>query len=264
MSAASELVPKATAGVRGRAPQDGPVLATRSGRRVLDRRKVVTGALELIDEHGVDAFSMRRLGAHLGVEAMAVYRYVSGREDLLDRVVKTLVDELTGDAEVWATADDGWQDYLVRLADGVRRIALAHPGAFLVLATRPTTPSWSRPPLQSLSWVESFVDALIGAGFSPEETVAAYREYTSLLLGHLLLEVTEGERPVRGGKGLASTRHPGSCCSAMSLLETGLRQSDATMEFEDAVTDFLRRFEELLRRPPRSAGRHRPSGSSSS
>ena len=37
------------------------------------------------------ALSMRRLGSVLGVEAMSLYRYVPGRENLLDRVVETII-----------------------------------------------------------------------------------------------------------------------------------------------------------------------------
>ena len=108
-----------------------------SGRPRLDRRRVLDAAVEFIDEHGLSALTMRRLGAHLGVEAMALYRYVAGRESLIDGVVETVLDELYADPEVHITPVHGWQDYLHRLAHGVRRIALAHPAVFPTVATRP-------------------------------------------------------------------------------------------------------------------------------
>ena len=70
---------------------------------------------------------MRRLGGVLGVEAMSLYRYVPGREDLLDGVVETILDEMHDDTDVLVGPRDGWQDFLQRIAHGVRRVALAHP-----------------------------------------------------------------------------------------------------------------------------------------
>ena len=68
-------------------------------------------------------------------------------------------------------------------------MALAHPKAFPLVASRPVEAPWLRPPLRSLTWVEAFLDGLIAEGFSDEAAVAAYRAFTSFLLGHLLLEV---------------------------------------------------------------------------
>jgi len=42
-------------------------------RQVLDRRRILQAALELVDEQGLEALSMRKLGAALGVEAMAIH-----------------------------------------------------------------------------------------------------------------------------------------------------------------------------------------------
>ncbi len=60
----------------------------------------VAAAMELIDQGGVRQLSMRRIGKALGVEAMALYRYVPSREDLLDGVVERVVDELYADPQV--------------------------------------------------------------------------------------------------------------------------------------------------------------------
>ena len=133
---------------------------------------------------------MRRLGRELGVEAMALYRYVPSRQHLLDGVVETVVDELYADPQVHLEPHHSWQEYLVRLAHGVRRMALAHPQVFPLVATRPPAAPWVRPPLRSLRWVEALLAGLMGAGFSRRDAVHAYRAFSSFLLGHLLLEVS--------------------------------------------------------------------------
>ncbi len=155
-------------------------------RKTLDREAIVRAALIAIDDTGAQGLTMRGLGQQLGVEAMSLYRYVSGREDLLEAVVSHLLDGLTDrlDAELSGT----WQGYLQTLAHEVRRIAVDHPAAFPLVATRhPATP-WLRPPLRSLELVEDFLVNLAGHGFDDTRLVATYRAFSSFLLGQLLLE----------------------------------------------------------------------------
>lgn len=164
---------------------------TGTKRPGLSRERVVSAAIALIDERGARALTMASVGERLGVEAMSLYRYVPGREHLLDAIVETVMGELAGDPDVhMVTPPTDWQDYLVRLAHGVRRIALTHPQVFPLVASRPPEAPWIRPPLRSLAWIESFIETLLGHGFDDDGAVAAYRGYSSFLLGHLLLEVS--------------------------------------------------------------------------
>jgi AcrR family transcriptional regulator len=218
---------------------------------VLDRRRVLGAAIELIDTQGLQALTMRRLGAHLGVEAMALYRYVPGRENLLDGVVESVIDELYGDPAVHLAAAHGWQDYLQRLAHGVRRIALAHPEVFPLIATRPPAAPWVRPPLRSLRWVESFLTTLTDSGFTEEAAVSAYRAYSSFLLGHLLLEVSQKgvkispeDRPEGVPQVAAATDLSGY--PAVARLEELLSLDESAAEFEEALENLLRRLEVVL------------------
>lgn len=116
-----EVDPDSPVGRGGVAPVTAAA-APGSGRSGLDRRRILGAAVEFIDERGLRALTMRRLGDRLGVEAMALYRYVPGREDLLDGIVETVIDELYGDPDVYLEPRDGWHDYLQRLAHGVRRV----------------------------------------------------------------------------------------------------------------------------------------------
>ena len=226
-----------------------PAGAPASGRTGLDRGRVLAAAVEFIDQNGVAALTMRRLGAHLGVEAMALYRYVPGRESLLDGVVETVLDELHGDPEVHLTPVHGWQDYLHRLAHGIRRIALAHPAVFPTISTRPPAAPWIRPPLRSLRWVESFLSALTSNGFSDEAAVAAYRAYTSFLLGHLLLEVANRGVPIT-----PEDEPEGSSEVTVDLddypnirrLEQQLSQDESAAEFDESLESLLDRLERDL------------------
>jgi AcrR family transcriptional regulator len=150
---------------------------------------ILRAATRYIDQHGLARLTMRRLGAELGVEAMALYRYVPSREDLLDGVAEGLIEDLLDD-ERMVVDPPHWQAYLQELAHAVREVALAHPQVFPIVATRPPAAPWLRPPLRSLRFVEEFLAALDACGFPDAAIVYTYRAFSTFLLGHLMLEVT--------------------------------------------------------------------------
>ena len=159
---------------------------TRRGGRGLDRNVVIEAALGFIDRDGAQGLTMRGLGDELGVRAMSLYRYVSGREDVLEGVVAFLLDDLVGRLDPRLSST--WQGYLQTLAHTVRRVAVEPPHAFPLVATRHPAAAWLRPPLRSLEVVEHFLVTLGHFGFTDDQVVAVYRSFSSFLLGHLLLE----------------------------------------------------------------------------
>jgi TetR/AcrR family transcriptional regulator, tetracycline repressor protein len=162
---------------------------SRPGRGLsLDR--IVTATLELVDERGIGAASMRAVSSRLGVRSMSLYRYVQDRDDLFDAVVERIVNELADDPEVQLRPVNGWRPYLTGMAHGVRRYARAHPHAFPLVATRPPAAPWVNPPLRSLRWIEAMLNGLAAEGFSDEQVLFTYRTFNSFLLGSLLLETS--------------------------------------------------------------------------
>lgn len=236
------------------------------GRRArLDRHRIVAEAVAFIDEEGLPAMSMRKLGSRLGVEAMALYRYVPSREDLLDGVVEMVVGELFADPDVYLEPQHGWEDYLERLAHGLRRVALAHPAVFPLVATRPPAAPWIRPPLRSLRWVESFLSALVTHGFTHDQAVRAYRSYSSFLLGHLLLEVSQR------GVSINALDDPDGSPDALRgeltdyplvrELEPLLTQDETVAEFEESLQSLIDRLSAMLARGSETSparGAHTP------
>ncbi len=181
----------------------------------LDRDLIVRAALDSIDRNGSQGLTMRGLAQDLGVEAMSLYRYVSGREDLLEAVVAVLLGGLTDlDEQLGKT----WQGYLQGLAHAVRRIAVDHPAAFPLVATRHPAAPWLRPPLRSLELVEDFLSALSRFGFTDQQVVATYQAFSSFLLGNLLLEAA-----VRGAE--------------TSPVEEPLDEGNATVPNQDGQVD---------------------------
>src|SRR3954447_18993275 len=221
-----------------------------SQRVPLSRERIVAAAVGFIEEHGLAGLTMRRLGNELGVEAMSLYRYVPGREDLLDAVVESIIEEMRNDDDVIESPEAGWQDFLARLAHGVRRVALAHPRAFPLVASRPAEAPWLRPPLRSLDWVETFLTGLISEGFDDDAAVAAYRSFTSFLLGHLLLEVAAHGADVGPLDVLEDESEPARSAlddyPTVRRLRPALSEDHAAVEFEEALEELLNRLTLVL------------------
>ncbi|GAB3674267.1 TetR/AcrR family transcriptional regulator C-terminal domain-containing protein [Angustibacter aerolatus] len=223
-------------------------------------------AVEYVDAHGVADLSMRRLGQQLGVEAMSLYRYVAGREDLLDAVVTEVMTAVDLDPHERLGPADGWQAFLQRMAHQVRDVALAHPKVFPLVATRSPDAPWLRPPLRTLSTVETFLEALISRGVDDATAVRMYRTFSSFLLGHLLLAVSAvgastapAEEPLIERTAEAVTddhgdplpdapppeeRLPG--LPNLQRLEPMLAEDRTAEEFEESLDALLQRLELLV------------------
>lgn len=216
----------------------------------LSREFIFDSAIEFIDRHGLPSLTMRRLGEACGVEAMALYRYVHSRGELLTGVVDLIVERLHADQLAARRHEDGWQDYLVRLAYGVRQISLDHPGVFPLVATQAPEAPWVRPPLRSLRWMETFLDTLISYGFSDSAAVTAYRTYTTFLLGQLLLEVSASGVVLESGEENLHDDHRRtrnlSDYPHLQRLEPMLSEDHSGVEFEDVLDVTLERIEFLL------------------
>ncbi len=227
------------------------------GRVPLSRDQIVRAAIELIDERGVRELSMRALGQRLGVEGMALYRHVPSRDNLLDAIVERVLDDLYGDPDVHLSPHEGWQDYLSRIAHGLRRLALQHPQVFPLIATRPPAAPWIRPPLRSLRWIDAFLAGLAGEGFDDSSTVYAYRAFSSFLLGHLLLEVSAlgvdtgpADEPDPATPTLAGSDSLATYPSVQRLAPA-LAENRFTEEFEESLANLLERLElERSGQPP--------------
>jgi AcrR family transcriptional regulator len=139
---------------------------------VISRHDVLSAALELAETDGLEAVSMRAVAERLGVTAMALYRHVDGKDDLLDGLVEQLLDELPLPAE-----DLPWDERLRALGSSVRQAASRHPGAFGMLLRRPaSTPAARRPR-------DAVYAALREAGVPDELVPRAERVLSTFMLG---------------------------------------------------------------------------------
>jgi AcrR family transcriptional regulator len=150
-------------------------------RAPLTRERIVQAALEMIDRDGVDGLSMRKLGAALGVEGMALYRHVASKERVLDGVAEVLLAEL----ELPDAGSASWLEACHALARSYRQIAHRHRGAFRLLALSPLTTA------RRFERAQAPLAILRAAGFSETAAQRAFRTLLGYADGYLLRELTD-------------------------------------------------------------------------
>lgn len=146
--------------------------------RPLTRAGILAAALDVIDADGLDALSMRNLAARLGVQAMSLYHHVADKAALLDGIHELLITSMDIDVEALS-----WDDALRRLAASYRAVALTHPHAFILLATRPVSTR------VEVEHIAPGVAALARAGFPAAEQLFMINLFFCSLNGLLLAEV---------------------------------------------------------------------------
>ena len=114
--------------------------------------------MELADERGIEALTMRNLGQALGVEAMSLYNHVANKEDILDGVVEVVLGEVGAAAEEIEPGE--WQATLRRRILAAREVLLRHRWAPAVIESRTNMPP------TGIRYVDSLLGVMREGGFS--------------------------------------------------------------------------------------------------
>jgi TetR/AcrR family transcriptional regulator, tetracycline repressor protein len=148
-------------------------------------RRLVTAALELLDQVGLDNLTMRRLADHLGVRSASLYWHVRDKDQLLDLIA----DEICG--EIAPPPSTGtWKGDLMAMAYSFRAVLLRHRDAATVLAnTLPLGPNR----LRLADWLLS---ALLKAGYDEPVAARAGLLFTDYVT-NFVVEETRAEHTAR-------------------------------------------------------------------
>jgi AcrR family transcriptional regulator len=85
----------------------------------------------MIDAHGIEALTMRRLAAALGVDPMAIYRHLRDKQAVLAGVVNQVFAEL----QIAPPPDPSWQAQVRAFAEAYRALARRHPHLVFYVVT---------------------------------------------------------------------------------------------------------------------------------
>ena len=131
-------------------------------RTPLSRERVLSAAVVLADESGVESLSMRKLAQELGVVPMALYKHVANKEELLDG----MVDVIVGEIDTGASGGD-WKSSVRQRVLAARQILLRHPWARRVIESRT-----NKSPVV-LEYMDSMIGMFRAWGFSIDLTFSA-------------------------------------------------------------------------------------------
>jgi TetR/AcrR family transcriptional regulator, tetracycline repressor protein len=102
----------------------------------LDRQRIVAEAVALLDAEGLDGVTTRKLAARLGVQSPTLYWHLPNKAALVTAIAEAILDQQVADMSP-PEPDERWQDWLIGLAERLRRALLAHPdGARIISASQ--------------------------------------------------------------------------------------------------------------------------------
>ncbi|MFE6286511.1 TetR/AcrR family transcriptional regulator [Streptomyces sp. NPDC057877] len=150
--------------------------AAARSRVPLSRQRVLSAAVALADEGGVDALSMRKIAQALGVVPMALYKHVANKNELLDGMIDVLVGEIDPPAD-----DADWKTVVRRRVLSARRMLLRHPWAPEVIESRMKARVTPTPAV--MAYLDSMIGIFRAGGFSIDLVHHAMHVMGSRLLG---------------------------------------------------------------------------------
>ena len=155
-------------------------------RAGLATESVVEAAAALADADGLEALTLARLAAALGVQSPSLYVHVEGLPDLRRRLAARGARELA-QALGAAAAGRAGGDALTAVAAAYRDYARAHPGTYAA-AQRAT----DLDPADGAPVVDVVLAVLRGYGLEGDDAIHAARIVRSALHGFAALETDEG------------------------------------------------------------------------
>jgi AcrR family transcriptional regulator len=184
--------------------QDRPAKGPKPGL-TLDR--IVSAAVRIADADGLAAVSMSKVAAEVGVTAMALYRYVGNKDELL----ALMVDAGLGDPPDVPRAGQDWRAGLAEWGWAEGAAYRRHPWA-------PRAPIAGLPMLpHQVAWMDRGLRCLAGTGLSEQHKLSAILLISNLVRSYVMLEfdlrsVTEGAAesgdPMAGFASLAQVISP--------------------------------------------------------
>jgi AcrR family transcriptional regulator len=159
-------------------------------RRGLDRAQVVDAAIAIADEEGLEAVTLARVAAALGVRSPSLYNHVDGRDGLIRAIAARSTRELATALRRAATGRSGG-DAIAAVAQAQREYARAHPGRYAATVAAPA-PGDAEHEEAAADAVDVLTSVLGISGLEGDDVIHAARALRSAVHGFAALEVSGG------------------------------------------------------------------------
>ncbi len=196
----------------------------KAGQERLGREMIVAAALKLIDEQGMAALSMRKLAAELGVDPMAIYHHLPGKE----AVLAALVEDVFSRLRVPPASGEGWQDRVRAFARAYRDVVRSHPNLVRHVVANAEVAATA-----ALEASEELYAALMAAGLEPVLIVRAADLVVDYVHGFALAEAAGPLEPSEGHQEILTQlgTRPAAEFPAMRRILGSLREEDLRADF---------------------------------
>lgn len=140
----------------------------------LSREKIVAAAIEVADETGLDAMTMKRVAERLDAGVMSLYRHVADKDELIE----AMVEQVTGQYAYPDQSGLSWREAMHTLARTDWDAFLAHP--WMLTATATVTPPFGTASLVAMEWA---LTALEGLELPPHAAASAVMTINNYVQG---------------------------------------------------------------------------------
>ncbi|MFE6967304.1 TetR/AcrR family transcriptional regulator [Agromyces sp. NPDC057679] len=147
-------------------------------RTPLSRERIIAAAMQVADDGGLAAVSMRSVAKALGAEAMSLYHHVSGKEELLDLLADAAFDEIP-----LLEVGTPWRTAMTSRADIMRAVLKQHSWALGLLESR------SNPGQAVMRHHDRVLGVLRHDGFDLALAAHAYSALDAYIYGFVLTEL---------------------------------------------------------------------------
>jgi TetR/AcrR family tetracycline transcriptional repressor len=153
-------------------------------RRALSEEMILDAALDLLDEGGILAASIRNIAARVGVAPNAVYTYFPSKAAVLQGVVERILGEVEHDVVV--DQAHPWRERVESLFLHLRERVLAHPAAVPLMVGGPMDGR------NALTLNEQLLALLCDAGLALPDAARASYLLVVYVFGSMALNVAHG------------------------------------------------------------------------
>ena len=160
---------------RANAALVGKPTSTRGPKPSLSRGEISRAAVRLADTKGLAAVTMQRLAQEVGLTTMAIYRYFSGK----DEVIALMIDSVADSSLSFSKQPLPWSTRLRKWAHCCLDIYQHHPW-FLEATTARQSPIGPN----ELAWMEAAMAMLAESGLEPKKRYQAFFTVIGLVRGH--------------------------------------------------------------------------------
>jgi TetR/AcrR family tetracycline transcriptional repressor len=209
----------------------------------LNQRHTVETALELLNASGLDALTMRRLADAMGVQAGALYRHFTTKQDLLTAMAERMLADATAPAQ-----EGDWSEHLAHLARAMRTALLKHRDGARVFAGTHSTGE------NTFGFTDTVIGVLREAGFHDEDAARSLMVVANFIVGHTLeeqaaLQPSPGSENAADPERLRRAVPPGQFPHLTAALPT-LTSTDFTAHFEFGLRLLIQGLRGLDRNSP--------------